>query len=415
MAYVFQTKDKCGKLHPKFRFQYTDHNGRRRTGTGTTSRAETKKIAEKVEAEHAMIKNGFKELPKFSKKQQRRSFDEVVQEYIEWGTAQGGRRGKPWSPTHLRNRKAQLPWWGEKLKLKSLADLNDSLVVVEKAIRELKKERTGKTVANYIDSLRSFCSYCVTREYLERHPLEKLQGVDKTPEVRRRCLTQAEIDALLEVSDNEWHYQLLYKVALLTGLRLNELRQLKVSDLDIGNSSLKLHSDWTKNRRDGIQVIPKALTEEIVEFIEAGEADRLYSKFYDESNTLVFPKTPLLFVPSNTSDKINKHFKKAGIIKLNDKGKVDFHALRVTYINLIIGSQANAKTAQSLARHANLDMTFNTYGRTNDDALRTSVEHAGSTIYAQSNNDSHLNNSELDSYDDNDAGSNPALQFFNQR
>ena len=407
MAYIFQTKDKTGKIHPKFRFQYTDHTGKRRTGTGTTSKAETKKIAEKVEAEHAMIKNGFKELPKQSKKQQRRDYLEVVKEYIDWGKVQGGRGGKPWGDGHLKNRERHLPWWGMKLRLSSLADLNGKLSSVEKLIRELKSKRAGKTVSNYIDSLNSFCNYCVNRDYLESNPLEKLQVVDKAPEVKRRSLTHDEIHRLLEVVKDQWHYEIVYKVALMTGLRLNELRQLSVSDLDKDRSCLILHAKWTKNRKDGVQLIPQSLIRDLEEFIEAGEAKRLYGKYYKADKKMGFPENPLLFVSSHSAEKITKHYKEAGIPKLTGKGKVDFHALRVTYINLIIGSQANAKTAQSLARHANIDMTMNVYGRTDDDALRTSVEQLGSTIYTQSDIDKNVNYSKLDSNEYNVAGSSP--------
>lgn len=33
MPYVFQSKDQVGKPHARWRFQYTDFKGRRRTGT----------------------------------------------------------------------------------------------------------------------------------------------------------------------------------------------------------------------------------------------------------------------------------------------------------------------------------------------------------------------------------------------
>ncbi len=64
MAHVYQSKNKDGKVHAKYRFQYIDYTGVRRTGTGTTSKKETKEIAEKVEAEHGLIRNGYKEAPK---------------------------------------------------------------------------------------------------------------------------------------------------------------------------------------------------------------------------------------------------------------------------------------------------------------------------------------------------------------
>lgn len=61
----------------------------------------------------------------------------------------------------------------------------------------------------------------------------------------------------------------------------------------------------------------------------------------------------------------------AGIEKHTANGKLDFHACRVAYINLVLDSGVSLKEAQSLARHATLEMTMNVYGRVREDpALR---------------------------------------------
>jgi hypothetical protein len=51
MPYVFQSSNLLGKPHPRWRFQYTDWKGRRRTATGTTSEADTRKLALAVQSE----------------------------------------------------------------------------------------------------------------------------------------------------------------------------------------------------------------------------------------------------------------------------------------------------------------------------------------------------------------------------
>lgn len=38
MAHVFQTFDKNGKPHPRYKFEYRDWKGRKRKATGTTSK-----------------------------------------------------------------------------------------------------------------------------------------------------------------------------------------------------------------------------------------------------------------------------------------------------------------------------------------------------------------------------------------
>ncbi len=95
---------------------------------------------------------------------------------------------------------------------------------------------------------------------------------------------------------------------------------------------------------------------------------------------------PLLYVPQQVFRTITRHYQMANIPIETQDGVIDFHALRVTFINLIVESGANSKTAQALARHSSVDMTFNRYGRTKDELLLTAIEQISSTIQAQREN-----------------------------
>src|SRR5215475_12862248 len=62
--------------------------------------------------EHRQIRLGYAPIP--SDRYQYRTFSAVKavkDEYLAWGRAQGGRDGRPWGATHLRNRASQLTWW----------------------------------------------------------------------------------------------------------------------------------------------------------------------------------------------------------------------------------------------------------------------------------------------------------------
>lgn len=93
--YVFQTTNKDGKTHPRWRFQYTDHTGRKRTLTGTSSKADTIKLAERRQAFENEIRDKIRPAPKPSDVV--RDFETVVKEYREDGEAHGGRQGFAWS------------------------------------------------------------------------------------------------------------------------------------------------------------------------------------------------------------------------------------------------------------------------------------------------------------------------------
>jgi hypothetical protein len=176
----------------KGRFEYHDHAGRRKIGTGTDSRAETERLAHQIELRELEIKRGLRPVPKSADKAAARPFREVAAEYCEWGAVQGGRGGRPGGATHLRMRRDHLAWWAERLSLDSMADLAGVLPKVEAALRDLSEAgRSGKTLSNVAEALHGFCHWAINRGYLDADPLEHLGRFDITPRTRHDRLTAA--------------------------------------------------------------------------------------------------------------------------------------------------------------------------------------------------------------------------------
>ena len=380
MAFVFRTFDrKTGKAHPKWKYRIVDWDGRRKTATGSTSEGETKRMALQAEARAARIRAGLEAAPTSSHKHRHRPFDEVKGEYLAWGGAQGGKHGRPWCSVHANTRERALTWWKERLGLETLIDLDGVLPRVEEALRELQVNHAGKTLQNTVEALKSFCRWAVQRGYLQADPLTGLAPFNTTPETIRRAMTADEVRALLKVAPN--HRRLLYEVALTTGLRKNELRWLSVDDLDVDGCGLRLHSQWTKNRKPGFQALPAALVERLKAFIESGRAADLYRvSLRRKGSTMQVPENPLLFVGTHAARELDADLAAAGISKDAPGGKLDFHALCVSFISRVIESGASVKEAMSLARHSSPNLTLNVYGRTREARLGEIVEHVGGGI-----------------------------------
>jgi hypothetical protein len=88
----------------------------------------------------------------------------------------------------------------------------------------------------------------------------------------------------------------------------------------------------------------------------------------------------VLYVPRDPARELDKDLKVAAIPKYTREGKVDFHALRLAYINFVLESGASVKEAQALARHATPAMTMNVYGRTRNERLVQTVERVGEMV-----------------------------------
>ena len=362
-----------------FQGWFVDWSGKRRFFRGTGDRKQTLAIARKLEDENREITLGYRPAPKISDKP--RKYLDTAEEYCSWGEAQGGLGGRPWGAKHARERRAKLAWWMNRLGLVTLADIAGILPRVEKMLRELSETRSGKTVANYAETLTAFCGWCVTRGYLETDPLSALRAFDTTPKTRRRAMSPKEIERLLAKCRPD--FRLLYETALVTGLRANELRNLETRHLDTRRCGLQLEAKWTKGRRSAFQPLPRDLAQRLENSAKNGQARRLYAateRRRRKSSIHIPPEQPLLYVPSHPGRELYIDLKLAEIAKWTPEGKLDFHALRTSFCTLIIESGANLKEAMSLMRHVTPDLTANAYARTRLDRLHGLTENVGEKL-----------------------------------
>ena len=176
-------------------------------------------------------------------------------------------------------------------------------------------------------------------------------------------MTSDEVLALFAVASP--YLKLLYGTVYYSGLRANEVRQLSVADLDVGRGGLELRSRWTKNRRPVFQPLPASWVTILSEYAQGEEARDLYQLHYSIWPADV-PIKPLLYVPTHTARTLDSDLEAANIPKLTEEGKLDFHALRTSFISLVVESDKNpsVKEAQELARHSTPVLTYTTYART---------------------------------------------------
>ena len=371
MAYLYRTRSKkTGKPHPKWRYEYTDHTGRRRKGTGNLSKDDTSKLAASIETREDEIRRGLRQAPKESDKP--REFQATVNAYLAWGNSQGGRGGRPWAVKHAKNRAADLAWWQERLGLSLLSDLVDVLPRMEHALRELTVTKhtkqgtieapaSGKYKNNVADALCAFCDWSVSRGYLATDPLQSFAPYDGTPKTLRRTVTADVIGKLLKACLPA--NRLLYTVAINSGLRVNELAHLKVKHVAIPQGGLWLEAEWTKSRKPGFQYLPFWLMEEIANSVNSD------------------PETMIFHGLSHAVRKLDADLKRAGIPKhLPGKGKLDFHSLRGAFSSLIDQAGASIGENQNLTRHASPRTTFDRYVKADSGRMRQLVEFVGNSI-----------------------------------
>jgi integrase len=223
---------------------------------------------------------------------------------------------------------------------------------VERILRRLRVKDT--TRGHYVQAVRQFCRWLVRRRYLASDPLADL-AKPPAKHATRRPLTEEEITRLL-VSER-WPR---YAVALGTGFRVNELRNLKAEDFH--GDHVNLAACHAKNRKSAVQPLPIWLQEMLTTWLPG--------------------RTGILF-PAGWSHAART---------LRSDAKADdlcFHCLRHTYITQLVTAGLPPKTVQLLARHSDFRLTFDRYTHISDGAVSRALrawqpEFCGKPAAAQS-------------------------------
>ncbi len=201
-----------------------------------------------------------------------------------------------------------------------------------------------RTVNHYLQTAIAFCNWCVGQRRMEKNPLEHVSKTTVTePKLARRALTAAELDRLVKVDAK---CGLIYLTAALTGLRREEVATLAWGDvhLDAVRPYITLRASNTKSRRaDTI-----AVNGELAAILRCRRPDRW------EPSDKVFGWVP-------KAQTLHKDLATAGIERIRDGTKVDFHALRVTHATLLATSGVSVRAAMEQMRHTDIRLTTKVY------------------------------------------------------
>lgn len=199
-------------------------------------------------------------------------------------------------------------------------------------------------------------------------------------------------DFLAELVERGRARALLYKTAVLTGLRRGELASLTVGSLDLAadppcltlaaadeksreGNTLPLRSDlaaelreWLADRATTLaDAAGKAPTLKLdSEVVPAGKRARRLS--VRRQGQVCQPMTglpldaPVFQAPRSLIRRLDLDLRAAGIAKVDERGwTVDVHALRHTFGTLLSATGTAPRTAQAALRHSDIGLTMNTY------------------------------------------------------
>jgi len=192
---------------------------------------------------------------------------------------------------------------------------------------------------------------------LARLDFETIQGAVDIAKAKLGANT-----AFLEQLDQRgFERYLVYKVAVLTGLRRGEIESLTIDHLHLDGPTafLSMKPGDTKNR-EAVDVPLRAdLVDELKQWVELKTRSRSTLKIKSAS---IDRNQRLFNVPKSLVRCLDRDLAAAGIAKVDDRGRtVDVHALRHTFGTLLSKGGVAPRTAQQAMRHSDIRLTMKTY------------------------------------------------------
>ncbi len=229
----------------------------------------------------------------------------------------------------------------------------------------MDKDISNRTINRKLSCLKSFYKYLLKEEQITANPVKGLTApkiskrlpVFLTEEMVGRCVVDVDADDFYSLRGN-----LIFEILYQTGIRLAELINLKVLDVDVYQQQIKVLGKRNKER---IIPISPQLTNLIKRYLdERNECFDVYSDYLLVSNK-----------GSKTYPKLIYSIVKQCLERLGTLSKKSPHVLRHTFATHLLNNGADINSVKELLGHANLAST-QVYTHNTIKKLRSIYEHA---------------------------------------
>ncbi len=219
---------------------------------------------------------------------------------------------------------------------------------IQKYIQDLSKKESSLSVSRTISTLKSFYKFLQINKYTKSNPLTLINN-PKQPKTLPKVLSEEEVNKLLDINlktDFDFRNKAMLEIMYSSGLRVSELINLTVNDIDIKNCTVRIFGKGSKER-----IIP--LNEYATEAI---------------NNYILYHRTPLFKHGENNYLFLNNHGNKMtrqGFFKILKKIakekeiKTEFspHTLRHSFATHLLKYGADLRSIQELLGHSDISTT----------------------------------------------------------
>jgi integrase/recombinase XerC len=206
------------------------------------------------------------------------------------------------------------------------------------------------TISRRVAAVRSWCRFLCRQGTIQKNPADGLRG----PKLDRKLphfLSRADVDRLLAAPNAANALGLRDRAILETlysaGLRVSELVNLELGDLDLGDGIAKVRG---KGRRERLALIGDAARKAIGQWLEARAA--LLEGIGRRSEAVFLNKNGSRLSTRSVGRLLVKYLRKTGL-----DPRTTPHTLRHTFATHLLDAGADIRGVQELLGHKNLTTT----------------------------------------------------------
>jgi integrase/recombinase XerD len=220
-----------------------------------------------------------------------------------------------------------------------------------------QKRRSPKGVEVYFRTLKAAFSKAVEWKILSENPLGKIK-LQKRQKEEQKVITLDELNKIVSAIENT-QIRDLTKTAYNTGLRLSELINLKVKNIDLEERFLTVGDESFNTKSKKVRLV--AICDEALKVLKL-KCER------KKPEDLLFGKTKKI---PYSPDYVSRTFKRA-VRNTKLKDQIHFHSCRHTYATRLANSELPLSITQKLLGHSDISTTM-LYVHVNKDDLKRSI------------------------------------------
>jgi len=277
--------------------------------------------------------------------------DEYIEKYLNYLLYQ-----KKYSKNTVLNYEEDLNFFKKYLNIEKTSVLKVDYTLIRNFYNYMEEFNFSKnTISRKISSIRSFYKYLARNEYIPYNPFSLTKG-PKKDKLLPKFLYYNELEDLFNACDLKDIYgvrdRLILEMLYATGMRVGELENIKISDINLYENSIKVFGKGSKER--------------IVYFGSyAREILDMYLKLREDN-------CPYLFINKNKT-KLTSRGVRYILDKLISKTSLDLkispHMLRHSFATHMLNEGCDLLSVQELLGHESLKAT-QVYTHVTNDRLK---------------------------------------------